>query len=157
MHQTRTLALAVVLLLVLGACRALPSGFLTGDAEPTAEAEPTPITKTLCESGAELRTDVDFLRAVEVSEDGLLQLIVAVDAALGEARTLTTLVGEEYGPLVEDVVVSLQDVRDLAEDLEGEETVGAAIATVGEAITAVGESMDALAVGLREPCPEASS
>jgi hypothetical protein len=130
---------------------------LDGDDESAVEAEPTPISKTLCESRTDLRTDVEFLRSVEVSEDGLLQLIVSVDAALGEARTLAVLAGEEYVPLVTDVVVSLQDVRDIAKELEGQETVGAAIATIGEAIIAVGESMDELEIRLREPCPEEST
>ena len=154
MHVTRPLTLALLLVFALSACRAIPPGLLDGGGEPAVEAEPTPVTKTLCESSADLRTDVEFLRTVEVSEDGLLQLIVAIDAALGEARTLALLVGEEYGPLVSDVVVSLQGLRDVAEEVEEQETIGAGIATIGEAITSVGESMDALEVELRDPCPE---
>lgn len=153
MHATRPLTLALLLFFALSACRAIPPGLLDGGGEPAVETEPTPATKTLCESSADLRTDVEFLRTVEVSEDGLLQLIVAIDAALGEARTLALLVGEEYGPLVTDVVVSLQDLRDVTEEIEGQETIGAGIATIGEVITAVGESMDALEVELRDPCP----
>ncbi len=149
------IALAALLLLTLSACRALPTGFLDADGDPTIEAEPTPITKTYCESGADLRTDVEFLRSVEVSDDGLLQLIVSVDATLGEARTFAILAGEEFGPSVEDVILSLQDLRDIADELEDQETIGAGIATLGESITAVGEAMDVLALQLREPCPEA--
>lgn len=154
MRLTRTLAIAVLLLFALGACRALPPGFLDGDGDPATEAEPTPIAKTFCESGADLRTDVAFLRNTEVSEDGLLQLIISIDAALGEARTMAVLAGEEYGPLVSDVVVSLQDLRDITDELEDQETVGAGITIIGETITAVGEAMDELEVQLREPCAE---
>ena len=154
MHATRPLTLALLLLFVLSACRAIPPGLLDGGGEPAVEAEPTPVTKTLCESSADLRTDVEFLRSVEVSEDGLLQLIVAIDAALGEARTLALLAGEEYGPLVTDVVVSLQDLRDVTKAIEEQETIGAGIAAIGEVITAVGESMDALEIELRDPCPD---
>ena len=154
MQLTRTIGLAVLVPVVLAACQAVPTGLFEGEADPAAEAEPTPITKTLCESGAELRTDVEFLRAVEVDEDGVVQLVVAVDATLGEARTLAQLAGEEYGPLVDDVMVSLQDLRDIGEELEDQETLGAGIATVGEAINAIGESMDTLTLALREPCPE---
>jgi hypothetical protein len=154
MQLTQTIGLAVLVPVALAACQAVPSGLFEGGAGPAAEAEPTPITKTLCESGAELRTDVEFLRAVEVDEDGVVQLVVAVDAALGESRTLAQLADEVYGPLVDDVIVSLQDLRDIAEELEGQATLGAGIATVGEAITAIGESMDTLTLALREPCPE---
>ncbi len=154
MHATRALGLAVLLAAAIAACQAIPTGVFDGDGDPTAEAAPTPTTKTLCESGADLRTDIEFLRAVEVEEDGLVQLIVSVDATLGEARTLALLAGEAYGPLVSDVIVSLQDLRDIADELEQQETLGAGIATVGEAITEVGEAMDMLTLALREPCPE---
>ena len=78
----------------------------------------------------------------------------AREATLGEAQTFAILAGEEYRPLIEDVIVSLQDVRDIADELEGQETIGAGIATIGESITAVGEAMDELALQLREPCQE---
>jgi len=154
MDGRRSIALAMLLFLALSACRAIPAGLLDDDAETASEPSPTPITKTLCESGADLQTDVEFLRSVELSEDGLLTLIVSVDAALGEARTLALLAGQEYAPLATDLIVSLQDLRDIAEELEDEESLGGGIATIGEAITAVGESMEALGLQLREPCPQ---
>jgi hypothetical protein len=152
MDRRNVTALAAVAIFTLSACRAIPVGLFEPDPEATTGPSPTPITKSLCESGADLRTDIEFLRSVEVSDDGLLSLIVAVDAALGETQTLATLAGQEYSPLVDDVIVSLQDLRDISEQLEGQETLGAGIATIGEAITEIGESMDALAIELREPC-----
>jgi len=152
---SRFLAVLLVALLAITACQtATPED---GSAEPaatTTEASPTPTAKTMCASGADLAVDVAFLRNVEVSEDGLLSLIVSVDAALGEARTLGPLVVEEYQPLVADVVVSLQELRDIAEKLEELDTLGEGIVAIGEAITEVGVTMDALATQLREPCPE---
>ena len=151
---SRLLAVLLVALFAITACQtASPED---GSAEPaaTTKPSPTPTAKTMCASGADLAVDVAFLRNVEVSEDGLLSLIVSVDAALGEARTLGPLVVEEYQPLVADVVASLQELRDIAEELEELDTLGEGIVAIGEAITEVGVVMDALATQLREPCPE---
>lgn len=153
MHPSRPLAVASLLLFAAAACRAVPVELFVG-VDETVAPEPTSTAKTLCQSGADLRTDIESLRSLDVSEDGVLQLIVSADAALGEARTLALLAGQEYGPLVTDVVVSLQDVRDIGQALERQDTIGASIAVIGEAITAVGDSMDALTLALREPCPE---
>jgi hypothetical protein len=157
MDAKRLIALVAISIFALSACRAIPGELFADEPEVTPEPTPTPITKSFCESGADLRTDIEFLRAAELSEDGLLPFIVAIDAALGEARTLTTLAGLEYGPLVADVIISLQDLRDIAEEVEAQETLGAGIATIGEAITEVGQSMDTLTTQLREPCPESES
>jgi hypothetical protein len=154
MHARRSIALGAVLLFALSACSAIPVGLFEGTPDETPEPSPTPITKTFCESGADLSTDIDFLSSVEVSEDGLLTLIVSVDVALGEARTFTELASQEYGPLVADLVLALQDLRDLAQELEGQETLGSAITVVGETITEIGEAMDTLSMQLRDPCPE---
>lgn len=150
----RLSGLALVGAFALAACGTTTSEEGPSEASAGADASPSPEAKTMCESGADLAVDVAFLRSIDVSEDGLLSLIVGVDAALGEAQMLGTLTVAEYQPLVADVVVSLQDLRDIAEELEQDETVGAAITTVGEAVTAVGESMEALGTQLREPCPE---
>lgn len=144
----------MALLFLAGACRALPAGFLAPAAGPTADPSPSPVVKTTCESGADLRVDVDFLRSLEIREDGLLSVLVAVDAALGEAQLLVNLVAEEYRPLVVDLVLALQGLRTTAEELADQETVGAGIASIGAAITEIGETMDALTLRLQEPCPQ---
>ncbi len=147
----RTSVFLVVLLFALSACRALPPGFLAPDATP--EPSPTPIAKTMCESGAALRTDIEFLRSLELREDGLVSVLVAVDSALGEARTLGTLVTEEFRPLAVDLVLSLENLRLTVDDLNQQETVGAGLAPIGESIAEIGTAMDALGLELRDPCP----
>lgn len=148
----RTSLLLLALLFALSACRALPPGFLAPDA--TLEPSPTPITKTMCESGAELRTDIEFLRTLELREDGLVSVLVAIDSTLGEARTLGTLVTEEYRPQAVDLVLSLENLRVTVDELNQQETVGAGIATIGESIAEIGVAMDALTLELRDPCPD---
>jgi len=148
----RTAMLLLVLLFALSACRTLPPGFLAPDS--TAEPSPTPIAKTMCESGADLRTDVEFLRSLELREDGLVSVLVAVDSALGEARTLGTLVTEEYRPEAVDLVLSLENLRLTVDDLSQQETIGAGIAAIGESIAEVGTAMDTLTLELRDPCPD---
>jgi hypothetical protein len=156
----RLFILLLGLLFVIGACRALPTGLTSPgsgdspDVDPT--PSPTPIAKTMCESADDLRVDLDFLRAVELREDGLVAVLVAVDVALGEARTLTTLMGEEYGPYAADLVLSLEALRVTVDRLERKETVGEGIAAIGEAIVGIGEAMESLELELRDPCPEAS-
>lgn len=108
----------------------------------------------MCESGAELRTDIDFLRSLEVREDGLLSVLVVVDSALGEARTLSDLAGEQYRPLALDLVLALQDLRQTVDELSEQETMGAGIATIGDSVSQIGSAMDTLALELRDPCPD---
>lgn len=122
-------------------------------ATAAAETE-TPPDKTMCQSGEDLAVDVAFLRSLDTSKDGVASLVVATDSALGEAQLLANLVVDEYRPLVEDTVVALQNLRDVGEEVREQETLGAGIATIGQAITEVGEAMDALALALREPCPQ---
>ena len=154
----RLATLMLALLFAAAACRALPTGLMApgSEASPTMDpgASPSPITKTMCESAADLRVDVDFLRSMEIREDGLVSVLVAVDAALGEARTLTTLVAQEYRPFAADLVLSLVALRLTVTQLDQQETVGASIAAIGEAIVGLGEATDSLERELQDPCPD---
>ena len=159
-HASRTVAVRLIILVVAGAfvlsaCRSLPPGFLAPDADPT--ASPEPIDKTMCESGAELATDIAFLRSLELSDDGLVAVLVAVDSALGEARVLADLAVEEFGPMAIDLVLALEGLRDTVDGLSQQETVGSGIADIGVSIAEIGTAMDQLALELRDPCPEEES
>lgn len=154
----RASVLVIALLFVASACRSLPPGVLAPAAEPTPAASATasaePVTKSICESGVDLQADIDFLRSTELSEDGLITVLFAADTALEETRLLADLVGEEYRPLVTDLMLSLQGLRTTVDGFDSEETAGAGISAIGESIAEIGESMDALTLQLREPCPE---
>ena len=163
----RLAAVLVVAVLTVSACRTVtsetaapgattppPSETAAAGATADAGSSPTPVNKTMCQSGEDLAVDVAFLRSIDVSEDGVLSLIVGVDTALGEAQLLADLGVDEYRPLVEDTIVALQDLRDVGDDARDQETIGAGVAIIGEAITDVGEAMEALETQLREPCPE---
>lgn|GEM_PF-5768544 len=145
--------LVVVTFFVVSACRAIPPGLVGPDADATPGPSPTPTTKTMCESGADLSVDVEFLRSLELREDGLVSVLVAVDAALGEARTLGALVTEEYRPQAVDLVLSLENLRLTVDELSQQETLGAGIAAIGDSISEIGKAMDALTLELRDPCP----
>lgn len=130
------------------------------EASPEPAASPAPTiaptiapAEALCESAADLRLIIEFLQQADASEDGWLPIIVGVIAGLGEARTLVGLVDETYRPLVDELVVSLQEVRVMLDSLAELETTGARIAAVGEAITRIGNAMDALSVQLQTRCP----
>jgi len=157
----RVSLLVIGLLFVAGACRSLPPGVLAPAAEATpattAEASAVPITKTLCESSADLQVDIEFLRSMELSEDGLVTVLIAADTALDEAHLLADLVAEEYRPLATDLALSLEGLRTTVDMLDREETAGASIAAIGESIVEIGEAMDALTLQLREPCPESDA
>ena len=123
---------------------------------PAAGLSPEPLaipTQTLCESADDLRLIIGFLRGTTISEDGLLPTLVGTIAGLSEARELSGLVGETYGPLVDDLIASLQGLRTTIEGLDDEDTLGARVVEIGEAITDIGNAADALAVELRTPCP----
>ncbi len=107
----------------------------------------------MCESAADLRLYVGFLRDQSIREDGLLPVLVGAVASLSEARRLSSLAGEIYRPLVNDLEASLTDLLTAVRRFRGQETIGAGLVTLGEAITGVGIAMDALSAGLREPCP----
>lgn len=131
-----------------------PAGSPAATTAAGAGSDPSPVSKTMCQSGTDLAADIESLRALDVSEDGVVSLIAGVDAALTEARILADLVVDEYQPLVDDTVVALQDLRDVGQELEDVETLGAGVATIGEAITEVGVAMDELGTQLRAPCPQ---
>jgi hypothetical protein len=154
----RAAATLLAVVFVLAACRAIPTGLFGSDPEASPGQDPSPsptaITKTLCESAADLRVDVDSLRSMELREDGLLSVLVAADAALGEAGTLRVLVAEEYGPYVAELVLALEGLRRTVDDLSAAETVGAGLESIGESIAEIGRAMDVLALELRDPCPE---
>jgi hypothetical protein len=107
----------------------------------------------MCSSGEDLRLIVEFVRGTDAETDGWLPIFVGVVAGLAEARTLLGETDAAYRPLVEDLIVSLQDLFAIVDQVRGLDTLGSQVAAVGEAITAVGTSMDALTVALREPCP----
>lgn len=110
----------------------------------------------MCESLADLRLYVGFLRGQSVSEDGMLPVLVGTVASLSEARTLAGLVGQTYRPLVDDLIGALAGLRSSLAGFGDAGTVGSGLVGVGEAIVAIGTRMDALSAALREPCPAAS-
>ncbi len=145
----KSLALALTLLFVAAACSVLPPGLFA--VEPAVTASPQP--PTVCERGADLRLAIEDLGAVELSETGVLGLLITVEIAVNEARQFGTAVGDEFGPLVADLQTSLQGLQTTLEGMGDEPTLGAKVASVGESITQIGNAMDALAVQLRTPCP----
>lgn len=128
------------------------------NASPQAAASASPdMTMTpadaLCDSVADLRLIIGFLRDIDTSQDGWAPVFVGAIAALSEARQLARSAGDTYPPLVDDLIVSLEGLRSTVDELEERETFGARIAVIGEAMTDVGAAMDALSVQLRSPCP----
>jgi hypothetical protein len=109
----------------------------------------------MCQSVEDLQLYINFLRSTSLAENGLPAVLVGVAASLGEARRLAGLVRETYGPMVQDLIESLEDLQAAVRKLQDQETVGAVITAVGEAIAAIGTAMDALAILLRDPCPAA--
>jgi hypothetical protein len=110
----------------------------------------------MCQSLADLRLYVGFLREQSLDEDGLLPILVGAAASIAEARALLPLVGDEYRPLVEALLGSLEDLRTAVRGFGEAGTVGTGLVQVGESIVGIGTSLDALSLALREPCPEAS-
>jgi hypothetical protein len=159
-----TIALArgrrIVLALVIAASFStlLPSGLLAVESSPTPEAaaslEPTLApAEAACQSAADLRLIIGFLRDTDPSVDGWVPVIVGVIAGLSEARQLAGFVGDTYRPLVDDLIISFEGLRTTLDEVGGEATAGAQLAAVGEAITAIGNAMDALSVQLQTGCP----
>jgi hypothetical protein len=157
--RTRVTRPSIVLLLVLAAL-ALAT---TTPRVRAADASASPVTsaapiaseapKTMCESLADLRLYIGFLRDQSIEDDGLLPVLVGAVASLSEARTLAGLAGETYRPLVDDLVGSLATLASAIRDFRDQGTVGAGLVQLGESIAGVGASMDTLSVALREPCP----
>jgi hypothetical protein len=154
-ERGRLIAISLVVALALGLL--LPATHVGAQESPSpapeASAEPslTP-SDAACESVDDLRLIIDFLRETDPSEDGWVPVLVGVVAGLSEARQLLGLVGETYRPLVEDLVVSLQDLRDTVDEISDEETLGARIATISESVADIGYAMDALGAQLRTRC-----
>lgn len=152
----RIIVLALIIVAAFGSV--LPSGLLAVESSPMPEAvaslEPTlaPAEAT-CQSADDLRLIASFLRDTDPSVDGWVPVIVGVIAGLSEARQLAGFVGDTYRPLVDDLVISLEGMRTTLDEVGGEATAGAQLATVGEAITAIGNAMDALSIQLQTGCP----
>lgn len=147
------LALAIVALwaLVSPISAADPAGS-PAPGSPAASEPP----QTMCESLADLRLYVGFLRDQSLSEDGMLPIVVGVAASLSEARTLAGLVTEVYRPLVDDLVGALSSLRLALRGFSDAGSVGSGLVAIGDAIGDVGTRLDVLSEALREPCALAS-
>lgn len=157
-RATRGLKTTIALTLAVSLMAALPAGLLAQDsteaADATAAAESSIApAEAACESADDLGLIVEFLQDTDVEEDGWVPVLVGAIAGLGEARTLVSLVGETYRPLVDDLIVSLEDIRSTVDELGEMETAGAQLAAIGETITDIGTAMDALSIQLRTSCP----
>jgi hypothetical protein len=155
---TRGLTITIALTLAVSLMAALPAGLLAQDSteapDATAAAEPSVAPAVAaCESADDLGLIVEFLQDIDVEDDGWLPVFVGAIAGLSEARTLLGLVGETYRPLVDDLIVSLQDVRTTVDGFGEMETTGAQVAAIGETITGIGTAMDALSTQVRATCP----
>jgi hypothetical protein len=123
-------------------------------------ASPSPLAsepaEAMCDSLANLRLYVGFVRDQSVKDDGLLPILVGVVASLSEAHTLAGLVGETYRPLADDLVTSLTNLKVAVRTLFDQGTIGAGLVQLGAAITDVGTKLDTLSAAIREPCPDES-
>jgi len=149
----------IVLILVVAALAAWATQPRVRAADPSAApvATGSPVAsetpRTMCESLADLRLYVGFLRDQSIDDDGLLPVLVGAVASISEARTLASLVSETYRPRVDDLVASLEALQTAVRGFRDQGTIGAGLVHLGEAITGVGTAMDALSAALREPCP----
>ena len=156
MHATRpptargSRARSIGLILTIASSLAVvfPAGALAQD-----EAAETDPAAAACESAADLRMIIGFLQDTSVSEDGIIPVVVGGIAGISVAQDLAGEVRDTLGPLVEEVIVSMQGLRDIGDEMSGDETLGAKVATIGESIVEIGESMDALSLQLQERCP----
>jgi hypothetical protein len=157
--SARVTRLSIVLLLVAAA---LAGGMTQSrvraadpSAAPGASGAPiaSPAPKTMCDSVSDLRLYVGFLRDQSIKEDGVLPVLVGAVASLAEARTLLPLVDETYRPLVDALIVSLQDLQTALRGFRDAGSVGSGLVELGESIVGVGTAMDTLSEALREPCP----
>jgi hypothetical protein len=159
---TRAARPSILLVLVLAALSATLMGerVRAADASAVPPVSASPIAsepaKTMCESAADLRLYVGFLRDQSLDEDGLVPILVGAAASLSEAHTLAGLVSDTYRPLVDDLVSALSDLVWAVRGFREQGTIGAGLVGLGDAITRVGTAMDALSGALREPCPIAS-
>jgi hypothetical protein len=144
--------LSATLLLALLGTSTLVSGVAAQEGSAVPSASPT-VEQAACSSADDLRLIIGFIGDSVEAESGLIPVGIGVIAAVSEARSLAGLVGEVFRPLVDDLVVSLQDLRDTIGDLDELETAGAKLASVGEAVTDIGNAMDSLSVTLQTSCP----
>lgn len=149
----RTRVVVAMIVLALAALPLLVAPVAAQDESPAPTASLTPI-EAACASADDLRVILDFTEESLESDSGLIPVGIGVIAGLSEARTLVGLAGEVYRPLVEDLVVSLQDLRDTIGALDELDTAGTQVAAVGEAIVGIGTAMDELGMQLRASCPE---
>jgi hypothetical protein len=147
-RRTTTIALALAASLMV----ALPAGLLAADDVESAPPSVEP-AQAACESAGDLELILGFLQDIDVEDDGWVPVLIGGIAGLSEARTLVGFVGETYQPLLDDLVVSFQEIRVTAEELSEMETTGAQIAAIGETVTEIGISMNALTTQLRANCP----
>ena len=151
LERTRVFVLMLVVALLSVSAVAVPVA--AQDASPEPSASPTS-AEAACQSASDLEIILGFVRDSVEAESGLIPVGIGAVAALSEARTLVELVGETYRPLVEDLIVSLQDLRATIGDLDTLDTAGAKLAVVGETIVDIGNAMDAVSMQLRTGCPE---
>jgi hypothetical protein len=140
------LCLSIAMLMTL----ALPAALVAQD-EATDEMSSD---QAICETADNLRLVVGFLQDTSISEDGVIPVVIGGIAGVSQARELADLVGDTLRPLVEDVIVSMQGLRDIGDEMTDEQTLGAKVAVIGESVVEIGESMDALGLQLRERCPD---
>jgi hypothetical protein len=150
------IALLLTLALWMTASLAVPAtvaGQSPAAAESPAASQAPP---TMCEVLDDLRLYLGFVRDQAQGDGGLLPILVGTAASIAEARALLPLVGEEYRPLVQALLDSLEDLRTAVRGFGDAGTVGAGLVEIGESIVVIGTSLDALSIALRQPCPEAS-
>ena len=147
----RILALTLMVALINLSALAAPVAAQDDEADPSG---PPTSAEAACQSVSDLEVILGFVRDSVEAESGLLPVGIGAVAALSEARTLVGLIGETYQPLVEDLIVSLQDLRDTIGDLDALDTAGAKLAAVGATIVDIGNAMDAVAIQVRAGCPE---
>ena len=148
---TRVFVLMLVVALLGVSALAVPVA--AQDDSPDPSASPA-AAEAACQSASDLEIILGFVRDSVEAESGLVPVGIGVIAALSEARTLVGLVGETYRPLVQDLTVSLQDLRATIGDLDDLDTAGAKLAAVGETVVDIGNAMDAVSMQLRTGCPE---
>ena len=143
----RARVVVVALVLTFAAVPLMASSIEAQDAS----AAPTS-AEAACQSVDDLQIIIEFTQDSIEADAGFVPVAVGVIAGLSEARDLTGYVGETYRPLVEDLFLSLQDLRDALGELENLETAGAKLASIGQSVTEIGIAMDALGVQLNTSC-----
>lgn len=151
--RERTRIVVPMILLALVALPLMAASASAQDESPAPTASMTP-AEAACASADDLRVILDFTRESVESDRGLVPVGIGVIAGLSEARVLAGLAGEVYRPLVEDLIVSLQDLRDTIGSLDEIDTAGSLVAAVGEDLVVIGEAMDELGAQVSTDCPE---